>query len=225
MRLSAEDDAPRKSIVLKGGRIESVTEADASTPPGARVIEGEGALALPAFIDAYSHAGTETPTPEATQDKPVNTSSDVRVDMRQANRKGIQPAFLAVEALAFKDGKLKSYRQKGFGALLSAPHGQILAGRSVLVSTLDAAKRDQVIEATVFSHAGLRGRGPGYPSTLMGSVAQLRQFFLRRAAAPEHTLANAVAAEGKPGPRAPVWDAELDAGLPLLLGQPTTSGV
>jgi imidazolonepropionase-like amidohydrolase len=213
VRLSDGEDAVRRSIVLRDGRIESITGADAPIPPGARVIEADGALALPAFIDAYTHTGTETPTPEATQDKPVSTSSDVRVDMRQANRKGIEPAFRAIEALAFKEGKLEGYRGKGFGALLSAPHGQILSGTSVLVSSLDAAVRDVVIDSDVFAHAGLRASGGGYPSTMMGSIAQMRQFFLD--AHHQRDLAQR-REEGRPGPRAP-FDEDLAAGMPLLL--------
>ena len=214
VRLSDQEDAVRRSIVLQDGKIESIVDADAPIPPGARVIEADGALALPAFIDAYSHEGTETPTPVANQDKPVSTSSDVRVDMRQANRKGIAPAFRAIDALAFKEGKLDGYRGKGFGALLSAPHGQILSGTSVLVCSLDAATRDLVIEPDVFAHAGLRaGGGGGYPSTMMGSIAQMRQFFLDA-----HHQRNLTRRreEGRPGPRAP-FDEDLAAGMPLLL--------
>ena len=213
VRLSDQADAVRRSLVLRDGKIESVTAADAPIPPGARVIEADGALVLPAFIDAFTHAGTATPTPEPTQDKPVSTSSDVRVDMRHANRKGIGPAFRAIEALAFKDGKLDGYRGKGFGALLSAPHGQVLSGMSALVSTRDAATRDVVIEAEVFAHAGLRAGGGGYPSTMMGSIAQLRQFFLD---AHHQRNLSSRREQGLPGPRAP-FDEDLAAGMPLLL--------
>ena len=39
VRLSDEQDAARRSIVLRDGKIESITSADAPIPPGARVIE------------------------------------------------------------------------------------------------------------------------------------------------------------------------------------------
>ncbi|MFN0242550.1 MAG: amidohydrolase family protein [Planctomycetota bacterium] len=169
---------PASTIVVRDGRIEDVTDASHEPPPWARAIDGQGMLVLPAFIDAYAHAGCATPEPAVDRDRAPKPVSDVLVDMREANRKGLQPSFQAARAFALPADTAAEYRKHGFGYLLSAPHGQILSGESALATTREAATRDAIVLASPFAHASLRSTGAGYPSTLMGSVAHLRQFLL-----------------------------------------------
>ena len=86
VRLTPGADAKSASILVRAGRIERVQEGAIDAPTDARTIDGKGALALPAFLDAYSFAGCVTPEPKAERDQPVKTSTDVLVDMREANR-------------------------------------------------------------------------------------------------------------------------------------------
>jgi len=212
VRLSDAPDAPRHAIVLRDGRIESVLDVAAELPAGARVIDGRGMLALPAFVDAFAQAGFETPTPVAQQDAPPSEASDVYIDMRVANRKGIQPSFRAAEVFNLAKDKSAPWREAGFGALLAAPAGQLLAGTSALCVTREAAARDSILLADVFAHAAFRATGPGYPSTLIGYHAQLRQFFLD---AKHHAELEQRYKEGRPGPR-PAHDAELAASRSIV---------
>ena len=210
---TGESDA-RAHVLLRGGRIEAILPADAPTPKGMRVVEGDGLLCLPAFVDAYTRQGIETPQPEIDQDLPVDTGSDVRVDMRLANRKGIQPAFRAAEALAFGAEDSEPWREAGFGAAQIAPSGELLAGTSCLAAAREAAMRDLVIQSDVFACAAFEATGGGYPSTLMGYHSQLRQFFLDAA---RHVELEARFANGRPGPRPP-FDADFAAGAQILDG-------
>ncbi|HVS19520.1 MAG TPA: amidohydrolase family protein, partial [Planctomycetota bacterium] len=180
----------------------------------ARVVEGEGWIALPAFVDACSATGLAVPEPEAEQDVPVPYDAGPRIDMRAANRKGVQPAFRAVDALALEDDATTAWRDSGFGTLVCAPHGELLVGDGALVVTRDAAARDRVLTPDVGAHAAFRASGGGYPSTIMAHLAQLRQFFhdARRQAVLEERFA-----AGRPGARPP-FDANLRAALPLLDG-------
>lgn len=214
VRLVPGADAPSVSILVRDGRIERVQEGSITAPVDARTIDGQAALALPAFLDAYSFTGCATPEPKAERDKPAKTSTDVQVDMREANRKGIQPAFRAADVFDAGDA-LQAWRASGFGALLSAPAGQLLAGQSALVVTREAAPRDAIVRPSVFDHASFRSTGPGYPGTLMGSIAQLRQFLLD---ARRHGDVLARRAAGKPGERPP-FDAELEAAQAFLSGR------
>lgn len=209
------EDAEKITLLLKDGRIESVLAADAPTPQGMRIIDGEGLIALPAFLDAYTRKGCETPDPVAEQDMPVDVESDVRVDMRLANRKGIQPAFRSVDALAIEAKDAEAWRESGFGAALVAPGGQLLAGTSALVTTREAAMRDLVVTADVFACAEFNASGRGYPSTLMGHIAQLRQFFLDTQ---RHAELGQRYEQGRPGTRPP-FDDELEAGMAILAGE------
>ncbi len=211
VRLSPGVDAKPASILVRDGRIERVQEGAIDAPVDARTIDGKAALVLPAFLDAYSFTGCTTPEPKAERDQPAKTSTDVLVDMREANRKGIQPAFRAADV--FDGGEaLEAWRESGFGALLSAPAGQLLAGQSALVVTRSAAVRDAIIRPSVFDHASFRSSGSGYPGTLMGSIAQLRQFFLD---ARRHGDLLARRADGKLGER-PAFDADLQAAQDFL---------
>jgi hypothetical protein len=213
VRLELKADAPHMTIVLRDGRIESVLAADAALPSGVRIIDGKGQLAVPAFIDAFTQAGCAPPAVKTERDVPANTRSDVQVDMREANRKGIAPAFKAADVFDLAGEKSKTYRESGFGLLVSAPAGELLAGTSVLATSRDAAARDQIVLPIAFSHGEFRASGPGYPGTSMGYVAQLRQFFLDAQRQRELELRFN---QHRPGPRPP-FDADLSAVRALLM--------
>ena len=207
------ESTPR-TILIQDGRIERVQPADQAIPESYTVLEAEGLVATASFLDAYSHSGSKTAEPVAEQDRPVDVGANVRTDMRPANRKGVQPSFQAAEASALDADASKAWSQSGFGVLLSAPHGELLAGTSVLLATRDAARRDQTVRANVFHHGAFQATGPGYPSTLMAYMAQLRQFFMDA----QHQAELVARWEaGRPGPRPP-HDPELEAALSLMDG-------
>ena len=215
VRLSAEDDAALHTILLRNGRIEAIQAAEDAIPSGMVEIDAEGALALPGFLDAWTQTGCETPSPVAEQDRPVSVGANVLVDMRQANRKGIQPAFEVSSAFALDEEGVSSHRKEGFGVVLSSPSGEILAGHSALAVLRDAARRDVLVRGGVLQHAAFRASGSGYPNTLMGFHAQLRQFFYDTQ---YHFELGARREAGKPGPR-PAWDRALEVGAQILDGK------
>lgn len=178
VRLDPAEDAARVTILLRDGRIEAVQPDEAEVPEGYREHAGEGQLAVPAFVDAYSQTGCETPAPLAARDLETDITADVDTGMREADRKGIQPSFHAADVLALEDHDREVWRGQGFGSLLSAPHGEILSGIGTLASTGELAPRDAILVPRAYFHGAFRATGVGYPSTLMGYHAQLRQFFL-----------------------------------------------
>ena len=215
--IEAGEGGERASLLLSNGRIEAVLAADAEQPRGTRLVDGEGLLALPGFVDAYARTGLETPEPVKDQDAPVSTESDIRIDMRLANRKGIQPAFRAVESLAIEDKDSEAWREAGFGTVHVAPGGQLLAGSSCVAAPREAAMRDLVLVPEAYAVAAFAASGDGYPSTLMGFIAQLRQFFLD---ATRHAELERRWQDGQPGARPP-FDLELRTGAALVAGEKT----
>jgi imidazolonepropionase-like amidohydrolase len=215
VRLSAAPDALRLTLILRDGRIAAIQDAEKEPPPEARVIDGAGLIALPAFIDAYAFAGVATPVPTAERDVAPKPGADVLVDMREADRKGVEPSVHAADLFKLDVETAKHYRGAGFGALLSAPHGQLLSGTSMLATTRDAAPRDATLVPLEFDHAGFETSGPGYPGTLMGAVAQLKQFFLD---ALHYRDLERRRAAGKPTSRT-AYDADLVAIQPALSKQ------
>lgn len=212
VKTSFAADAPESSIVIEHGRISRIAPASDPLPPALRIIDGKSQLCVPAFVDAASWNGCVTPEPKIDQDLPADMRADVQVDMRSANRKGVEPAFRAAAALDFTKEEAKAWREAGFCALLASPHGQLLSGTSALIVTRDAAPRDAVLAPDVFAHAAFAASGQGYPSTLMGYTAQLRQFVLD---VRHHDELTARALAGRPGPR-PAFDPELEALAPVL---------
>ncbi|MDP6763877.1 MAG: amidohydrolase family protein [Planctomycetota bacterium] len=215
VRLTDEEDAPRVAIVVRSGRVAAVLEAGAPLPSGLRRIDGEGALALPAFIDAYTTGECDQPEIVAERDAPPSTVSGVAVGMRAANRKGLAPSFLAVEAVALDGDERERLRSSGFGALHIAPSGELLAGRGAAVTTSELALRERILAVDLGHNASFQASGGGYPSTLMAYMAHLRQFFLD-ARRHEELLERATA--GRPD-RRPPFDPDLSAVTKLLAGE------
>jgi len=215
VRLETTADAPLHTIVMRDGVIVEVLTADQPLPPEARVHDAEGKLALPAFVDAWSGVGIATPTPVADRDEAPDTEADAPASMRVAWRRGIQPSVRAAVLYAPDKKDLAKHREAGFGALAAAPSGQYLAGRACVVTTREAAARDVVVAADVYDCASFDAPGGGYPSTLMGSIAHLRQFFLDATAQRAWVQR---AAAGKAGPRPP-FDPELTALEDALAGR------
>ncbi len=213
--LELGDDSAHFDVRIEDGLIVDLAPTSDQPPAGARIIEGAGRLATPAFIDVWTAAGCETPMPVATQDRPIAVVDDVRAAMRTANRKGVQPSFRAVDVLAFGEKGAEGHREAGFGTLLSTPMGELLAGRSALCATGDRPLRDLVITPEVFQNGAFSAEGRGYPTTLMGYFAQLRQFFYD---VERHKVLEARRRAGKVDPRT-AWDPELDAGLRLVEGR------
>ena len=205
----------KATLVLRDGAIAAILDEAAPAPPGTRVIDGAGLLCLPAFLDAFTRQGCTVPQPVKDQDLPPNELADAGIDMRLANRKGIQPAFRATQSLALSKEQSEAWRKNGFGTALIAPGGELLSGSSALASTREAAMRDVVVRGEVFAHAAFAATGPGYPSTLMGYFAQLRQFLLDSA---QHIELEERYEQGRPGPRPP-YDAQLAAGSAIVAGE------
>lgn len=213
-RVSIEGKAGAWTVLVRDGRVERVQPASEDVSPAYRVVEGEGLFAAPAFLDAAAAAGLAEWTVEVDQDRPVDTGSGVRIAMRQANRKGLRPSWRAADHLSLAKDDAEKWAQAGFGAMAAAPSGALLAGTSCLVVPRDLAARDLVLAADLMQHAAFRAPGGGYPSTLMGYLAHLRQFFLD---AQHHRELVRRARSGAAVPR-PAHDPDLEAAWPLLDG-------
>lgn len=213
--LSADAAAAHMDIIVQGGRIVDVVPTGGELPPGAKRYAGEGRLALPGFIDAWTTSGIEKPERNADQDIPVEVVSDVRAAMREANRKGIWADFRAADVVDFGADGAGAWRAEGFGTLLAAPDGELIAGHGALVATREGARRDLILSPEVFQFGQFAASGRGFPSTLMGYFSQLRQYFYD--AERQVDWASRYEA-GQAVPR-PAWDPTLDAGALLLGGR------
>lgn len=169
----------RATVLIREGVIEAVG-TDVAIPPDAEVIKGDGLVVYPAFIDAHTTQGLKLPDWQPDQDEPPDTSVEAPPFMRVANRKGIRPELRAVDCLILDAATLVPYRQAGFATALFAPFGGAINGMSALVNLSGAPKRECVVKPVVAMHFAFQMPRTvrGYPSSLMGIFAHLRQTLL-----------------------------------------------
>ncbi|MBI1380419.1 MAG: hypothetical protein GC161_04950 [Planctomycetaceae bacterium] len=215
VQLGLGEGAERVTLLLGGGRILGRQAADAPPPPGHILVDGTGLIALPAFVDAFTTRGVTTPSPTPDRDEVQDPRADVWVDMRPALRRGLNPAFRAVDTATLSAEHLDAWRAAGFGYALQSPSGELLSGRAALVSLREGALRERVVRGDVAMHASFSSTGGGYPGTLMGRIAHLRQFALDAAHFAELSRRQEA---GLPGPRPP-YDPDLEVAAQLASGE------
>lgn len=170
------------TVVFRRGLITDVGES-VRIPADARVIDGAGTTVYPGLIDGYTSLGLAAPAQAQTP-----TGGGGRQAAIAAAAAGAQPspeARLGDPSLAAADQvkpgtALEDARSVGVTSALSSPRQGIFAGQSALINLAgeDASKlvlRSPVALTVQFSAGG--GFGGGYPSSLMGTVAYIRQTF------------------------------------------------
>lgn len=163
------------TLIIENGRVSSVTK-NGKTPKGASVVDLTGMTIYPGFIDAYSEYGLDFDYPKDNSNGPV-----YRID-----RVGGNAANGAIHAQMnwsdfFKPNKedAKNYISNGFTAVQSAKHDGILQGRGLTVSLADGLANELVYNPSTqhFASFNKGSSAQSYPSSLMGSIALLRQTF------------------------------------------------
>jgi len=216
----------KATIIIRDGQIQAVGK-DLKIPADAEVVKGTGLVAYPGFIDAACTRGLKLPDPAPDQDLPPDTTSLAPASMREANRKWIRPELLARDFLALTDADLAPMRRNGFCAALLVPTGGLITGVSTVVDLSGMPRRDVVLNGAVgmcmgFSPADAAAAGPrqpgaggggGYPGSLMGIIAHLRQTLID---ADGHR--KQVAQYARSSVARPPFDDALDALDPALTG-------
>jgi len=172
---SPTDKLTNATLIIENGRVSSIKK-NGKVPKGASVFDLTGMTVYPGFIDAYSEYGLNFNYPEKNSHGPV-----YRID-----RVGGNAANGAIHAQMnwsdyFKPNKedAKNYISNGFTAVQSAKHDGILQGRGLAVSLADGLANELVYNPAT-QHFASFNKGSSiqsYPSSLMGSIALLRQTF------------------------------------------------
>jgi imidazolonepropionase-like amidohydrolase len=223
-RLITAAGAPIASgtIVIRNGIIEAVG-TNVPVPADAMVIDGAGMTVYPGLIDMGNSLGLDlqSPTPPASfrtteEQERWKRSVIFRPDLLAANH--IQPDSPDLARLA----------SVGVTTVLSIPPGTLVRGQSALVNVAtspdepqvgavaDPRRGLQVVRTPVALHVALNapggGRG-GYPVSLLGSIAFVRQHFLD---AQHQQLAQQHYDRSKDAAARPLHDPALDALQPAL---------
>ena len=165
------------TLLIQNGKVKQVGKS-VSLPKNTVVIDAKGHSIYPSFIDVYSKFGVEQPKREPGGGRSAQYGSD---------REGfywndhVMPENAAIAKFKYDDKKAKGLRDAGFGVVNSHIHDGIVRGSGVLVAlngTGGDATRildDNSAQYLSFSRSVIKGQS--YPSSLMGSMALLRQMY------------------------------------------------
>jgi len=172
------------SIVIEGGRIVAVGP-NLTIPAGTLIYTGTGLTVTPGFIDGWTTKGLTLPAAAPEQDAPTGPAAPSIIEyapaqMRDANRKGIRPELEARTLLSLNEDFAKPYRNAGFTTLHTVPGGGYLGGVGALVNLSGRPNRDAIVVPRTCLLSDFEGpaEGNGYPGSLLGRVAQVRQAWL-----------------------------------------------
>jgi imidazolonepropionase-like amidohydrolase len=212
------------TIVLRDGLIAQIGPSVA-VPAGAVRIEGKGLTVYPGLIDMGSSSGIDAPVPPRAENP--QTTEEIE---RAKRLLLIRPQLRAADHMNPTAQPLARAAAAGITAMLAAPSGDAIRGQSALVNTALAADAPQIgavaderrgrliVRSPVALHVSFAERpagGGGYPNSLMGVIAFVRQTFLD---AQHYQLAEQHAERVKTSPR-PVHDPALAAIQPALAGR------
>lgn len=159
----------QNGIILKVGKI--------TIPKNAVKIDMKGYTVYPSFIDPYSSLGVTKRVSKKTNPYPQLNS--LKVGPYYWNE-AIHPEVNSYELLDEKLLKAKTELVKqGFGSVNTHQNDGIYRGTSVLITLGDGTLKNNVVKTKVANHYSF-SKGASkqtYPSSQMGSIALLRQFF------------------------------------------------
>lgn len=173
------EELKEADILIQDGVIRAVGQ-DLKVPADAEVISGKGLFVYAGFIDAGTTQLLDTEQkPKPAPGQPWDSARYVLAATKPDNRKGLTPEYQAAEHLKLESAKLEELRKAGFVALHVLPDEGLACGQGSLVSTGGQTPREVVMVPSTMTSFCIRALGgEGYPSTLMGGTAHLRQAFL-----------------------------------------------
>ncbi len=160
-------------LIIKENKIIKITNNEKDIPSNAVIIDLNGKHIYPSFIDLYSEFGM----PEIKKEQNTGSFKENYIKGAYYWNPAIKSQFNAVEHFVFNNEKANDYRKNGFGIVLSAQKDGIVRGTGVLIALADAKEHENILieKASTFM-SFKKGSSPHYyPSSLMGSIALLRQ--------------------------------------------------
>jgi len=170
-------------VVIRDGLIEA-SGAGVTPPPDAVIVDAKGKTVHAGFIDACSAVGLR-----ASEGAPGGGSGGGGFARRGGDQppppgavhpiSRIHPERRVLDQLGPSDKDLEKHRGMGFTAALTVPQEGIFRGTSALITLGDAPVSASVVRPDVAQHVAFEsgGFGQGYPTSLMGAIATVRQGF------------------------------------------------
>jgi imidazolonepropionase-like amidohydrolase len=168
------------TLVIREGKIISVGTS-VTIPKDAVVVNCSGKFIYPSFIDIYSDYGVAVPQRQGTPfdfRAPAQLTSNTKgvFGWNQAIRSEIDAARL----FTTDDAKAEPLRNIGFGTVLTHQKDGIARGTGALVSLASEKENLVMLKEKASAHYSFsKGTSTqSYPSSMMGTIALLRQTYL-----------------------------------------------
>jgi len=167
------------TVVLRDGRIVAVG-ANVDAPADAVTLDLAGSTVYPGLIDAAATTGLPSVTraTRGPQGGPPGSFQQARQASEPPPRPPeIRPDLLAADVFEPQDDELERWRATGVTTLGLAFDGGIFPGQTAAVSVVPGEHGTYALRTPVSLQVLLGRRRGGYPGTLMGSLAFIRQAF------------------------------------------------
>lgn len=166
------------TMIIKDGKIVA-TGQNIKVPAGAVEINCKGKFIYPSFIDIYAEYGT--PAPQRTgggagQQPQLTNNAKGPYGWNQAIKSDAE----AFKVFAVDNDKAKPLRDAGFGTVLTHVRDGIARGTGAVVTLANEKENLVIIKERASAHYSFaKGSSTqSYPSSMMGSIALLRQSYL-----------------------------------------------
>ena len=222
----------RGTIVIRDGLIVALG-AGVRVPADARVVDGTGLTVYPGLFDSFGTIGLAAASPAgggvraggpaaaalAVLASPATSTRDGNGSTADQPR-GVEPHVSAADQVKLDEYALDGPRSAGIATALTVPGGGIFQGQSTLINLAGASAAAMVIRPNVAQHIAFSsgrgfGGGGGYPGSLMGVFAVLRQELID---AQRYKQLKAAYAKNPRNMQRVEFDPSLESLLPALSG-------
>lgn len=165
------------TLLIQNGKVVSVGSA-VNLPANTVTVDLAGKSIYPSFIDVYSKFGVNQP-----EKKPGGRRSPQYDPTREGFywNDHIMPENDAITAFKYDDKSAKELREAGFGVVNSHIHDGIARGTGVLIAlNAEGSDANRILDdrsAQYFSLDRSVLKNQSYPTSLMGTLALLRQMY------------------------------------------------
>lgn len=174
----------RGTVVLRNGLIESVG-ANVTPPADAWVIEADGLTVYPGLIDALSTLGIPSAAPatggRGGQAQGAQPAGPVTPPARGPEDRPMTTSWVrAADLVRPTDRRLETARAAGFTTSVTFPDRGIFAGQGAIVDLAGENAGQMIVADNAGEYVTLTtaGFGGGFPNSLMGVIAYVRQVYL-----------------------------------------------
>lgn len=186
------------TVLISGGLIEAVGE-NVAVPPDAWVLDGTGLTVYPGLIDALSTWGIpelapppSTPAGSGSRGQtapPQGRTSTVLTTLPAApaargpeDRPSTTSWLNAADMIQSTDRRIETFRSAGFTSAVTFPQRGIFAGQGAVINLAGDKPGQMVVASPVAQYISITRSadsfGGGFPGSLMGMIAYVRQLYL-----------------------------------------------